>query len=132
MERNKRILIVEDDDAAALINEIVVKEMKYAPIRAENGRVALDYVNNSIRTEESFSLILLDVGLPEVSGMDVAEELFNNPDTAHIPIMLITVLGTDKAVSEKAKELKNIRVVLKKPVGFELIREKIKEILGDS
>ncbi len=41
----------------------------------------------------------------------MAEEVFNNPDTAHIAIMLITVLATDKAVSEKAREIKNIKII---------------------
>lgn len=67
------------------------KQTPYNPVMSENGKEALDVINDSINNpESSIDLILLDIEMPEMDGYEVAEHLKGRPETEKIPIIFIT------------------------------------------
>ena len=84
MER-RQILIVDDYPGARYLRSRILSEAGYEVLEASNGNDALA-VARTMRP----SLILLDVNLPDISGLEVCERLKHDPETASIPIIQIT------------------------------------------
>ncbi len=84
-----QILIVEDDpDSSELLHDMLAMEGYSSLHIATNGTMALSHV-----AKDPPDLILLDVMMPGMSGFDVCQRLKNDPETASIPIILVTALG---------------------------------------
>jgi CheY-like chemotaxis protein/anti-sigma regulatory factor (Ser/Thr protein kinase) len=77
-----RILVVEDNQE---LNELLVNTFTtsgYAATGVLDGAAALDQINTA-----SFDLILLDLGLPKISGLEILKELQNRPDSPKVIVM---------------------------------------------
>jgi two-component system alkaline phosphatase synthesis response regulator PhoP len=86
----KRILIVEDDpDIAKLIANYLNRE-GYAISTAPDGAIGLKLVKGSPP-----DLLILDLMLPEIDGLEVCKALRGNPGTAALPIMMLTAKGEE-------------------------------------
>ena len=82
------ILIADDDDD---IRDVIAFKLQVAGFRtlsADNGRSAL-----SIAVEERPRMIILDVTMPQLDGLSVCYELHARPETAEIPILMISGYG---------------------------------------
>jgi CheY-like chemotaxis protein len=84
MDRHQ-ILIVDDYPGARYLRSRILSEAGYEVIEAATGDEAL-----RIATAIHPSLILLDVNLPDISGVEVCEQLKRDPATANIPVIQIT------------------------------------------
>ena len=82
-----KILLVEDSKFLRMATEKMLTGAGYEVISAGDGEEAL-----RLAREHSPSLILLDVMLPKLSGLDVMKNLKKNPTTATIPVMMLTAL----------------------------------------
>lgn len=83
-----RILVVDDEeDIVNLLSYSLGKE-GYRVSRAYNGREALRSVRN-----DKPDLVILDLMLPEMSGIDVARSIRSDPSTARLPIIMLTARG---------------------------------------
>ncbi len=81
----KVLLAVEDDRAFAQALRSVVEEMDFECVVAEDGAQAL-----ALAQELRPVGVLLDVGLPDVSGLSVLERLKRDPATRHIPVHIVS------------------------------------------
>ena len=91
----KKILVIEDDlDIAHLLKHYLIRE-NYSVSTAASGNTGLNLV-----TKEKPDLVILDLMLPEMDGLEVCRQLRRNPATAQIPILILTAKGeeTDKVV----------------------------------
>ncbi len=90
-----KILIVEDEPDIAELLVYNLHQAGFETITAFNGEDALKHVNI-----QSPDLILLDLLLPGVDGLDICRILKNNPATADIPVIMLTAKGekTDRIV----------------------------------
>ena len=82
-----KILLVEDSRALRLENERALLKAGYAVICAEDGESALQLAG-----EHKPDLILLDLLLPKMSGLEVLDYLKNTPGTAQIPVVVLSAL----------------------------------------
>jgi len=82
-----KILLVEDSRALRLENERALLKAGYAVICAEDGESALQLAG-----EQKPDLILLDLLLPKMSGLEVLDYLKNTTGTAHIPVVVLSAL----------------------------------------
>jgi CheY-like chemotaxis protein len=82
-----KILLVEDSRPIRLENERALIQAGYEVICAEDGQRALQLVG-----EGQPDLILLDLLLPKMSGLEVLEYLKSNPGTAQIPVVVLSAL----------------------------------------
>jgi two-component system, OmpR family, alkaline phosphatase synthesis response regulator PhoP len=85
----KTILVVDDEkDIVDLLSYNLTKE-GFSVITARNGRDALD------RARQKPDLIILDVMMPEMNGLQVIQELKKEKNTAAIPVILLTAKGSE-------------------------------------
>jgi len=84
MER-RQILIVDDYPGARYLRSRILSEGGYEVLEAGTGAEAL-----ALARARKPSLILLDVNLPDISGLEVCEALKKDPETAAIPVIQIT------------------------------------------
>ena len=94
----QKVLIVEDNPLNMRLIEMVLKSNSYTLLKATDGEEALD-----IATREQPDLVLMDIRLPTVSGLEVARRLKENPAFSHIPIIALTAHAM-KGDKEKAIE----------------------------
>jgi PAS domain S-box-containing protein len=80
-----KIMVVDDDPKAVELIAVRLLSMASTVLRAYGGREAIDAARR-----ERPDLIVLDLMMPEVTGFDVVSVLQENPDTADIPILVVT------------------------------------------
>jgi adenylate cyclase len=81
------LLIVDDDEKNRDILSRRLKREGYSIVMAESGLQALN-----LAREHSFDLILLDIVMPEMNGLQVLEVLKNDPEMRHIPVIMISAV----------------------------------------
>jgi DNA-binding response OmpR family regulator len=85
-----RVLVVEDDADIAVLVRRYLERAGYLTDRASSGREALDLIS-----ARQPNLVVLDLMLPEVDGLEVCRLLRGNPSTAGIPIIMLTARGDE-------------------------------------
>jgi CheY-like chemotaxis protein len=120
---SKKILVVEDVDDSRSILTIVLGSFGYESIEATNGTEAV-----KMALSEKPDLILLDLGLPDISGIDVAKAMKQNPSTAHIPIIAYTAWTTGEFMEAATKA--GIADYLVKPFPMKLMKERLEKIVA--
>jgi signal transduction histidine kinase/CheY-like chemotaxis protein/CHASE3 domain sensor protein len=89
---DKSILIIEDDRNFSKILMEIAKEKQFKCLLAEDGRTGLQ-----LALEYKPSAILLDIGLPQMDGWMVMEQLKSNPETRHIPVYFLSAADQNLA-----------------------------------
>ncbi len=92
MKNRKKILIVDDSRENLSLLEFVLKEADYIPILANSGKMALKYLENN----QSPSLIILDIKMPEMSGFELCSIIKNDNKISDIPVIFLTSLSNIK------------------------------------
>jgi Response regulator containing a CheY-like receiver domain and a GGDEF domain len=80
-----KVLVVDDDPKAVDLIAIRLQGLANTVLRAYGGREAIDTTRQEVP-----DLIVLDLMMPEVSGFEVVEALKKHPETARIPILVVT------------------------------------------
>lgn len=117
------IILIEDnpDDAALTIRAFKLHNLFNNLIHLKNGEEALDYIFNGVGFEgKKFTdpkVILLDLKMPKVNGMEVLEKIKTDPKTKSIPVVILTSSAEDLDVKRCYELGANSYIV--KPVGFE-------------
>ncbi|HAC64285.1 MAG TPA: DNA-binding response regulator, partial [Cyanothece sp. UBA12306] len=95
-----RVLVVEDEDVIRDMVTIALEEEGYEVVAASNGRMALNLLQNpeSSDPESAFALIVLDLMLPQVNGLDICRVLRHNNNTVPILILSAKASETDRVL----------------------------------
>jgi two-component system phosphate regulon response regulator PhoB len=84
LSASRRVLVIEDsDDLRNLLTRILVRE-GYDVVAADDGAVGLSWARDDI------DVVILDLGLPGMSGLDVCRQLRADSATADLPIIVLT------------------------------------------
>lgn len=95
----------------------------YKLLEAKNGKEAL-----GVLEDQQPDLIVSDVMMPEMDGLELCEEIKTNPSFSHIPIILLTAKSTQQ---DKLEGLKHgADEYLTKPFNFDILNSRIKYLLG--
>jgi len=89
-DRDAPILVVDDDAATRALVAIHLRRAGFDVLEAASGEAALDLIES-----EAIGLVVLDMSMPGMSGTDVVRALRERPQTATLPIMLLTGRGDD-------------------------------------
>ena len=117
----KKILIIEDNADLRRILAFTLRYMGYEPLEAKDG-----YVGIRMSLAERPDLVLLDLGLPGMSGIETANEIKKNPDTVQIPIVAYTA-WPQRDAEEQAREA-GLEEYLQKPVSLTTIVDVIERL----
>lgn len=125
MFNTKKILIIEDDQAfATVVSEILAQDEFSVSVSA----TGLDGLNRALA--EHPDLIILDIILPDMSGVDVLKEIRFDPWGETVPVMFLTNLSPDDAMVKKTLESKAAYYLVKSDTSLEDLLEKVKVILN--
>jgi two-component system alkaline phosphatase synthesis response regulator PhoP len=97
MANTAKVLIVDDDMILREMYEARLKEEGLVILSASDGEEALNKVSS-----EKPDILLLDIMMPKVNGIDVMKKMRENEETAGIPIILLTALVRE---IDKVKEM---------------------------
>jgi len=117
------ILIADDNPEARRMLDIRVKKEGHRTIMAENGRQALD-----VLAREAIDVLLLDIDMPEVDGYAVLAAVRENPQLAHIPVLIISG-GGDQDDLVRCIEMGAVDY-LPKPFNQAVLRARISSCLA--
>lgn len=122
---NKKILLVEDSDTTRLTNRIMIaKRTGYAVVPVANGMEAL-----KLATTEKPDLVLMDVMMPGMDGLEVCRRMRKQEATAKIPIVLLTFRVDEVSVSDGFAS--GCTAYLKKPITMDELVDTLRRHLGD-
>ncbi|EKE25426.1 MAG: response regulator receiver modulated diguanylate cyclase/phosphodiesterase [uncultured bacterium] len=119
-----KLLIIEDDAVLRKALGEYLSAENFEVIYAEDGEIGAQ-----MAISEKPDLILLDIVLPKKDGYQVLQEIKGEAEMKHVPIVLLTNLGSISDV-EKALEMGATTYLVKADYKLEEVTEKIKEILN--
>jgi CheY-like chemotaxis protein len=122
------ILIVEDDDGHATL---IKRNLKRAGIINElvhfaDGKEVLDYLIRDDREAGKAYLLLLDIRMPKVDGIEVLRRVKADPELKKIPVIMITTTDDPREV-EKCHAL-GCSSYITKPIDYEKFMDVIKQL----
>jgi CheY-like chemotaxis protein len=127
------VLLVEDNDDHA---ELVLRSLEDHHVannitRASDGQEALDYLLRRGRYSDPATapfpdLILLDLRLPRVDGLDVLEQIKSNPELSDIPVVVLTTSQAEQDLARAYQRKANAYVL--KPVDFDKFIELMRDL----
>lgn len=88
-----KILIAEDEKKIRSLLRLYLEQNEYTVITAKNGRVALERMK-----ENTVDLIVLDILMPELSGLDVCKELRKNYKYKDVPVIYLSSLNEKQSI----------------------------------
>lgn len=118
----KMVLIVDDDDVILTIAELGLKRAGFNVVRCSSGMACLEHLMYYVP-----DIILLDVEMPIMSGLQTLEVIKSNDNLKDIPVMFLTG-STDTETVVAAKGLGALGYVVKPFIPQELV-DKVKQIL---
>ncbi len=119
---NGRILIVEDNPQSMRLLEMVLRAENYTLLKATDGEEALD-----MAMRECPDLIIMDMQLPKINGLEVTRKLREIPAFSHTPIIAITAYAM-KGDRERVIE-SGCSAYLSKPINTRELPEMIAKML---
>lgn len=126
------ILLAEDDDGHARLVERNLQRagITNQVIRVRDGQEALDYVrrtgDHSDREAHTPLLLLLDINMPRVDGVEVLRQVKADETTAKIPVIMLTTTDDPREV-ERCYQL-GCSVYITKPVAYDAFVEAVKRL----
>jgi DNA-binding response OmpR family regulator len=121
----KKLLIVDDEDGVRALVRMTLDTGDYQIIEASDGHEALD-----LAREHRPDLILLDVMLPDLSGMDVCRKIKDDPDLASTTIVMLTARAQTSDVGDA--EEAGADGYFTKPFSPIALMRKVESVLGSS
>lgn len=119
---SKRILVVEDQEDNLRIMRDLLSNAGFEVIEARNGNQAV-----SVTEAERPDLILMDIQLPELDGLEATRLIKDNPEIGHIPVIAVTSYAL-MGDNEKAMDA-GCDAYFAKPVSPRILLAKIREYL---
>jgi PAS domain S-box-containing protein len=90
-KNQQRVMVVEDDHITRGMMEVMLTRAGWQVYTAENGRKALEILENCDKNQEVMpNLILLDLMMPELDGFQVVDRLHRHPTWQNIPVIVLT------------------------------------------
>jgi CheY-like chemotaxis protein len=121
----KRILVVDDSCTARLVNRMIFSQKpNYELISASDGKEAVDKAR-----ETSPDVILMDVIMPRMNGLEACRALKGDQQTKQIPIILLTTRGEEQYVQEGYAS--GCSDYLTKPVNDSELLDLLRAYLGE-
>lgn len=120
----KKVLIVEDNELNMKLFSDLLEAHGYETVGTNNGLNALD-----LAREHSPDLILMDIQLPEVSGLEVTKWLKDDDELSSIPVIAVTAFAM-KGDEERIRE-GGCEAYMSKPISISVFIETIRGFLGE-
>jgi CheY-like chemotaxis protein len=121
---HRRILVVDDDRGIRLLLVTYLRRQGFQLLEACNGREALTEMRAG-----NADVVLLDLMMPEVSGMDLLRERAADPSLQWIPIIVVPANNRRQVMADVLDM--NVRAVLPKPFDLDTLLATVTQCLED-
>lgn len=119
------ILLVDDDPLIIRMYQNRLSTDGYKVCTAQNGEEALAEV-----AKEKPALILLDVMMPQMNGVETLKVLKKEEHTRDIPVIILTNLGDREEDVQNAKKLGALEYLVKSEISLKELSQKVAEAVG--
>ncbi|MGE3246447.1 MAG: response regulator [Beijerinckiaceae bacterium] len=120
----KTVLIVEDNELNMKLFNDLLEAHGYRTIQTRNGVEAVE-----LALQHKPDLILMDIQLPEVSGLQVTQWIKDDENLAHIPVIAVTAFAM-KGDEERIRQ-GGCEAYLSKPIQVTKFLETVRNYIGD-
>jgi two-component system, chemotaxis family, chemotaxis protein CheY len=120
-----RLLVVEDSPLVRKMYGLAFPKREHQLTAAENGRMALTAIAEAL---EPYDLILLDLCMPDMDGVEFIQAVRANSALAQIPIVLTTAEAEGSELMSQARSL-GVAAVVRKPWKPQELRDVVRTIL---
>ncbi len=121
----KKVMIIEDNELNMKLFRDLIEASGYQTVETQSGTEALD-----LAREHKPDLILMDIQLPEVSGLDVTKWLKADHELHAIPVIAVTAFAM-KGDEERIRQ-GGCQAYISKPISVPHFIETIQSFLGDA
>ena len=122
---SKKILLVDDSSTARLLTRLIFSQKpNYVLLSAVDGKDAIERAH-----AEKPDLILMDVMMPRMTGLEACRELKKDKETSKIPIILLTTRGEEQFAQEARES--GCSDYLTKPISDTELLDLLKAYLGE-
>ena len=118
----KKILVVDDSLMIRRIVGMILKEYDFDVLTAENGQLGYEMAKAN-----KPDLIIMDVTMPVLNGIEAASKIKADTETAHIPILIFTSLGSEHDI--QAATAVGVAGFLNKPIAKEELKSAVFPLL---
>ncbi|MFY9243054.1 MAG: response regulator [Polaribacter sp.] len=127
METILKVLLIEDNliEIMKMKRTISLLELKHSIVEAKNGEEALHFLEDKSQLPD---LILLDLNMPKINGIEFLSILKNSDDLKHIPTVILTTSDNQKDLQECYKI--GVSGYVLKPLKYEDYVKKIEKVLA--
>ncbi len=116
-----RLLLVEDDPTTSKSIVLMLQNANLNVYATDLGEEGVD-----LAKLYDYDLILLDLNLPDMTGIDILEKVKGNPHTKHLPVVILTTTD-DEAEIKRCYDL-GANVYITKPVNYEGFANAIRQL----
>ena len=119
----KTVLIIEDEEDAADMFAEMMRVSGYRVLKTSSSAPAL-----TMLTAEKPDVVILDIMMPEISGLEILRQMRRDPALVSIPVVVVSAksMPADIKIGMEA----GASMYLTKPVGFTELKEAIERALG--
>ena len=118
-----KVLVVDDEEMTRNLLRLMLSRSQYIVLEAGCGYEALDMVKEHLP-----DLIILDLMMPDLDGFSVCDRVRHQPETAHIPIFMLSARADHETVA-RGLELGATKY-LTKPVGYKELLAHIQDVFA--
>jgi len=115
-----KVLVIDDREDNLLSIETILEKDKYTIVKANSGRAALKILLH----QYDFSLILMDVQMPGMNGLETAAIIYEREKLKNIPIIFITAMDKNEDFLFKGYQMGAVDYIYK-PINPDLLRAKV-------
>ncbi len=119
----KTVLIIEDEEDAAELFAEMMRVSGFRVVKITSSAPAIDLL-----ASEKPDLVILDIMMPDISGLDILRRMRRDPIWTHIPVVVVSAKGTPADI--KTGMDAGASVYLTKPVGFLDLKEAVSRAMG--
>ena len=121
-----KILVVEDEESIADMLRHCLEAEGHLVILAENGKTALNWIK-----EVRVDLAIIDLGLPDMHGLEVCRTIKEDPKTRSVPIIILTGNSSNVAKIEANLDA-NAALFLNKPISIDDLNKAVAMVFEKS
>jgi CheY-like chemotaxis protein len=120
----KRILLVDDAKTSIMMEQMILSRGTYEFLTAQDGLEAVD-----MAVRERPDLILMDIMMPKMDGLEACRQLKERDETKEIPIIMVTTRGEAESVEKGFKS--GCCDYVAKPINSNELLSKVRKHLGE-